>query len=545
MRGKWTSLALSLGLLASSARGDDGNWRPQPLRPGEVSQSLQKAANPAAALQRPIVRGAAPAEPAVTLERPVPLPDGGATRVYDPRVRPTSFDGAPLDLPPVVRGQNQDGLPVRPIPAGMPVARTAGLVTTWRRPGENASTLPEPDPVPSVSATGSPAPSTVAYPAGPPSPAIWSMFTHGNCDVNGPCAPACNGPECGTCCPPGNRYYASAEYILWWIKGSPLPPLLTAGSAGDPIPGALGLPGTVVLFGGSRVGDDARSGGRFVVGHWFDEDHTLGIEGSYFFLGSRTDSFTATSFGNPILARPIIDATTGMETAQGVAGGALAGTFNTSLRSSLWGAEGNLRSNLCCGCNWFVDGIIGFRALGLNEDLNVSENLIVVRGANAGNTFQVTDLFSTRNNFYGGQLGLVSEWRRGRWSLDLKTKVALGSTHQVAEINGSTVINGTPFTGGLLALPSNIGRFSRDFFTWAPEVGLNLGYQFTPHLRGYVGYNFLYWSDVLRPGNQIDRVVNVNQLPPAIPGGPARPAFTFNGSDFWAQGVNFGLEFRY
>jgi hypothetical protein len=234
-----------------------------------------------------------------------------------------------------------------------------------------------------------------------------------------------------------------------------------------------------------------------------------------------------------------------METAQGVAGGALAGTFNSSLRSSLWGAEGNLRSNLCCGCNWFVDGIIGFRALGLNEDLIVSENLIVVRGANAGNTFQVTDLFSTRNNFYGGQLGLVSEWRRGRWSLDLKTKVALGSTHQVAEINGSTVINGTPFTGGLLALPSNIGRFSRDFFTWAPEVGLNLGYQFTPHLRGYVGYNFLYWSDVLRPGNQIDRVVNVNQLPPAIPGGPARPAFTFNGSDFWAQGVNFGLEFRY
>jgi hypothetical protein len=324
---------------------------------------------------------------------------------------------------------------------------------------------------------------------------------------------------------------------------------LTAGSLGDPIPGALGLPGTVVLFGGSRVGEGDRSGGRFMLGHWFDEDHTCGIEGGYFFLGSRTDSFTATSFGSPILARPFVDAITGTETTELVAGpGALAGTFTASLRSSLWGAEGNLRSNLWCGCNWFVDGIIGFRALGLNEDLNISENLLVLRGA--GGTFQVSDQFNVHNNFYGGQLGLVSEWRRGRWSLDLKSKIALGSTHQVAQIDGATVI-GSPttgvsaFPGGLLAQTTNIGRYSRDVFTWAPEMGINLGYQFTPHLRGYVGYNFLYWSSVLRPGNQIDRAVNPNLLAPAIPGGPARPAFTFNGSDFWAQGVNFGLEFRY
>jgi hypothetical protein len=25
----------------------------------------------------------------------------------------------------------------------------------------------------------------------------------------------------------------------------------------------------------------------------------------------------------------------------------------------------------------------------------------------------------------------------------------------------------------------------------------------------------------------------------------ARPAFAFNGSDFWAQGLNLGMEFRY
>jgi hypothetical protein len=61
-----------------------------------------------------------------------------------------------------------------------------------------------------------------------------------------------------------------------------------------------------------------------------------------------------------------------------------------------------------------------------------------------------------------------------------------------------------------------------------------------------VGYNFLYWSNVIRPGNQVDRVINPNLLPPANGlGGPNRPTFEFHGSDFWAQGVSFGLEFRY
>ena len=49
----------------------------------------------------------------------------------------------------------------------------------------------------------------------------------------------------------------------------------------------------------------------------------------------------------------------------------------------------------------------------------------------------------------------------------------------------------------------------------------------------------------MRPGEQIDRTVNTNQLPPAVGGGPARPMFQNNATDFWAQGVNFGVEFKY
>jgi hypothetical protein len=54
---------------------------------------------------------------------------------------------------------------------------------------------------------------------------------------------------------------------------------------------------------------------------------------------------------------------------------------------------------------------------------------------------------------------------------------------------------------------------------------------------------------VARPGEQIDREINPTQLPRFNGGGnlagAGRPAFTFKDNDFWVQGINFGLEYRY
>jgi hypothetical protein len=135
-------------------------------------------------------------------------------------------------------------------------------------------------------------------------------------------------------------------------------------------------------------------------------------------------------------------------------------------------------------------------------------------------------------------------------------KVALGTNVQLLDISGSqrfvspsgTVQN---FTGGLLAEASNIGHFSHTVFSVVPEVGVNVGYQFMPWLRGFVGYNFLYWSNVIRPGTSIDRGIDVTQIPnfplnpepAAVPG--RHPAPLFHEVGFWAQGVTFGLEFVY
>lgn len=132
-------------------------------------------------------------------------------------------------------------------------------------------------------------------------------------------------------------------------------------------------------------------------------------------------------------------------------------------------------------------------------------------------------------------------------------KIGLGDNHETIDIRGYQILthaNGTQqvFNGGLLALPSNSGHFQRDRFCVVPEIGVNLGYQVTENLKAYVGYNFLYWSNVVRPGDQIDRVLDINQIPNFRTGPPApqrRPLVPFKETSFWAQGVNFGLEYRY
>ena len=80
-----------------------------------------------------------------------------------------------------------------------------------------------------------------------------------------------------------------------------------------------------------------------------------------------------------------------------------------------------------------------------------------------------------------------------------------------------------------------------------PEVDFTVGYQVNERLRLTAGYTFLYWSSVVRPGDQIDTVVNpltaIND--PANDPNSTRPRFTFVEDDYWAQGFSFGAEYHW
>jgi hypothetical protein len=357
------------------------------------------------------------------------------------------------------------------------------------------------------------------------------------------------------------------DFLLWWVKPGPSPnPLVTTGSPNDAPPAALGQPNTVILYGGHNIDYDSFSGARASVGYWLPFCPVVGIEGTIFALQSNRVNFTALSdpSGNLIIARPFINAQTGTENSYidsfpGLATGGISVTSSTRLDS--W--EINLAINLIRTRQFDWDLLVGFRSLDLTEDLQIQDVLIPFAAGNftfvggpadPPSSLVDFDNFRTSNHFYGGQIGSRLNWCTGPFSVSWTTKVALGTTQQVVNIDGgSALINPgfapTAVQGGVLAQPTNIGRYYHSDFSVVPETALNFGYQMTPWCRLQVGYTFLYWNNVVRPGNQVDRTVNPSQVPTdqnfGALTGPARPSFTLQTSDFWAQGINFGVEFRF
>ncbi|MBY0461491.1 MAG: BBP7 family outer membrane beta-barrel protein, partial [Gemmataceae bacterium] len=97
--------------------------------------------------------------------------------------------------------------------------------------------------------------------------------------------------------------------------------------------------------------------------------------------------------------------------------------------------------------------------------------------------------------------------------------------------------------------PSNFGRTAGGVFAVVPEGTVKFGFRLGDSARVYLGYSFLYLSDAVRPGDQIDRTLSPSQLPIVSGNGPVstadRPARVVNRSDLWVQGLMIGLEARY
>jgi hypothetical protein len=283
---------------------------------------------------------------------------------------------------------------------------------------------------------------------------------------------------------------------------------------------------------------------------WLDQCST--IEVSYFFMneGSGVAASTAT---NPVLARPFFNVVTGMEDAAGVS---LPNLVNGGLQvmqdSQFWGGELNLRQKNLCGKHFNLDVLLGIRYLELDESLVANENLAIQPQVPiiGGLAAVSQDDFATRNRFYGPQFGVEGEWDYGPFFVNARAKVAVGAAVEEVAIRGSTQRAGTTVQGGFLALPTNIGSHSQTRFSAAPEFGLNVGCMFTDRFRAAIGYNALYLTDVLRPGNQIDRGINPAQSIPGSfgtggPALPARPSFAFKESDFYVQGLTVSFEVRF
>lgn len=491
--------------------------------------------------------------------------------------------------------------------------------TVDRRGSEEASDMP-PEmpsmPVPRASIPGrgmyltqgpaaAPVPAAVAPANGPVpvngAPPIYGPNIYG---PNGNCGPVGNwnnGSNCGPngCGPNGNcgpvgtnwnspapnaaptehigpdeRLWASVEFLEWWTEGMRSPTLVTGSPAGTPLlaAGILGGAGTGVIAGKDRFNSDNAPGFRLRTGFWVDDKNACGFEGSYFFLGRRSDDHTyfATSL-TPIIARPFFDAApTALVNFAPVPSslvitypGLVSGLVTTSATNEFYGADVNFRKNCDCSDNHRIDFLAGYRYARLKDTLQITDNITAVPLGGAqipfgtqlltvpfGSNIFHSDRFETRDDFNGGQIGFAGEWRSGRWFLGGRTLVAIGNVHKEAVITGSTlsaVAGAGPgqTNAGVLVQPTNYGAYRSNDFAVLPEGSVTVGFHVTDAFRIFAGYTFMYWSNVWRAGDQIDLTINTTQVANGPLVGAPRPQFPSKDTDFWAQGVSAGLELRY
>lgn len=387
---------------------------------------------------------------------------------------------------------------------------------------------------------------------------------------------------------PETHFYGGAEYLMWWVKDAPLSvPLVSAGPVATTHHGLLGIPAkngadSTVLYGAphspAQGGNDSQrfqgfSGTRLTLGYSFGNEHRFGLEASGFALQQQSVGYGARGdeTGNPVAGIPVnnsVPYTIGSMTvragedslpfslpndpSRSRGSGIITGAVEVVNNLQLWGAELNGVISLYRKPSWELSGLIGLRYLDLSESLNLTTRIQGLSGPYTGQFGVAADGLSTKNQFFGGTLGLRESYSSGRLSVDVTARVSLGVSHETQNIAGGfySINFSAPYaagTEGIFAQPANEGRTSSNKFAIVPEAQIKIGYAITPRLRATIGYDFLYYSNVMRPGDQINRDLpkgqTFNQADPTV--SKTSPSRLSKTTDFFAHGVSVGMELRF
>ncbi len=344
----------------------------------------------------------------------------------------------------------------------------------------------------------------------------------------------------GDCYEPSLSCYASGGAgsgwvdggaLLWWAGGRNAPPLVTRhpNAGGFPV---LGAPTQVLAGGEQPIGDQMMPGYYVGFGKWLDCDQCIGVGGRAFGLFGGTQTRTFTFDGVQSLGVPFFNTSLGIPDAYLVgfnAGvlGSNTGSISVASDLDLFGAEAYLRKGVVKSGNTRIDAVGGYLFAKLDDSLILRTNYTdgITNAVANGTNFVTVDQFSGSNTFHGGQIGVLAETACGKWSFSSGTKFGLGNMHQVSRVSGLFTETpptnvGTPVSErrGLLAQRSNSITQTRDAFAFIPQIDLKMGYQVRCNLRFDVGYSFMYFSNVVLGGNQIDSnidIANILQIPTA------------------------------
>lgn len=347
--------------------------------------------------------------------------------------------------------------------------------------------------------------------------------------------------------------WVTADYLVTWMKGVRVPPLLTTSPPGTAraVAGILDQPNTTTLFQGWQ-NEGARSGFRIDAGTWLFRDEGLQLEAGASVIESRSAGINATSDGSRILARPFVNALTGQPDAILVAfPDANAGDVSIrNLSGNFYEAHVTVAKTIPCTS---FDALIGYRFFRYDEALTMRQRLRPIGlGAAFASEVDNRDEFSARNEFHGLDLGVRGQFGSQDLTFDVLAKVAVGQLRRRLAVRGTQVETppagpAVTQTGGVFALASNLHTLNDTEWGAIPELGVGVAYRLRDNTLLRLGYSVLWLSGITRAGEMVDTTLNPNLFPPATnpSADPQRPAPLNPRTDMWIQTLSLGLVFTY
>lgn len=362
------------------------------------------------------------------------------------------------------------------------------------------------------------------------------------------------------------RVWIVPEYFGLMTKKSPYPdfPLVTKGDLGTAKGGILGAPGTTVEFDRNGESFGVQHGFKLSAGGWITDDRGWGAELSGFLNPEVSEQRSVSMDFATRLTIPYYDGRFGEEQAfsYNPMRGITAAGITITNKQQFWGVSALALRQVHQGKNIGIDLKLGIRSQNLEDEFGFRQAMTTIvpkRFAELGafpRTATATDSFKGRNNFVGASVGARIFFNYGRLRAEIQPQLAVGGNMQTVSIRGQSTAVDT-ITGayhvrnqGFWALDTNIGEYQRARLGVIPEINLNIGVEILKNLEFKAGYSFMYWNDVVRGGDHVSRVINVDKTPiygygPLDPLNPALPTFRYRSTDFWAHGISVGFTVRF
>ena len=319
-------------------------------------------------------------------------------------------------------------------------------------------------------------------------------------------------------CGPDGLWWINPSLELAWASRRPAPATVRL-----PIAGAGALPGLRLPTGGLDAGRFEAALG-LVVGRWFGETNTHGVEASFFVRDANT-TFEGLVPGALVFFPGGSDrAAPQVAVLPRVIGAQVVGRFPATLGTYFVTADVNYRHKLFCSENARLDALAGYRYAYLGDELYLGD---LPADDGRGRSAYRLNRAAVSNAFHAAQVGLAGEVRADGWYAAGSVKVGFGAVTTETTASGlfaaaeGRTANGFRRLGGLTVA-------ERSEFAVMPVLGVQVGRQITPHARVYAGYTFQSLSRVGRLGDALDA---------------SNAGLTL--TDFCVQSISLGGEFRF